>query len=70
VRIFLIFLKQRRQLGHIARPRHRRAHEATPHRDTRERDGSRVPFTEEQLTAMRGGQTAEEYRWKLFRGEG
>jgi hypothetical protein len=36
----------------------------------RERDGSRVPFTEEQLTAMRGGQTAEEYRWKLFRERG
>jgi hypothetical protein len=26
-----------------------------------------VPFTEEQLTAMRGGLTAEEYRWKLIR---
>ena len=23
-------------------------------------------FTGEQLTAMRGGLTAEEYRWKLF----
>ena len=31
----------------------------------RERGGTRVPFTEEQLTAMRGGLTAEEYRWKL-----
>jgi hypothetical protein len=28
---------------------------------------SGVPFTEEQLTAMRGGLTAEEYRWKLIR---
>ena len=32
----------------------------------RERGGVRVPFTEEQLTAMRGGLTAEEYRWKLI----
>jgi hypothetical protein len=28
---------------------------------------SGVPFTEEQLSAMRGGLTAEEYRWKLIR---
>ena len=33
----------------------------------RERGVVRVPFTEEQLTAMRGGLTAEEYRWKLIR---
>ena len=33
----------------------------------RENGGVRVPFTEEQLTAMRGGLTAEEYRWKLIR---
>ena len=33
----------------------------------RERGGVRVPFTEEQLTAVRGGLTAEEYRWKLIR---
>ena len=33
----------------------------------RERGGVRVPFTEEQLTAMRGGLTAEEYPWKLIR---
>jgi hypothetical protein len=26
-----------------------------------------VPFTEERLTEMRGGLTAEEYRWKLIR---
>ena len=26
-----------------------------------------VPFTEEQLSEMRGGLTAEEYRWKLIR---
>ena len=32
----------------------------------RERGGVRVPFTEEQLTTMRGGLTAEEYRWKLI----
>jgi hypothetical protein len=31
----------------------------------RERGGVRVPLTDEQLTAMRGGLTAEEYRWKL-----
>jgi hypothetical protein len=28
----------------------------------RERGGAKVPFTDEQLTAMRGGLTAEEYR--------
>jgi hypothetical protein len=33
----------------------------------RERGGGKVPFTEEQLTAMRGGLTAEEYRWNLIR---
>ena len=33
----------------------------------RERGGVRVPFTDEQLTAIRGGLTAEEYRWKLIR---
>ena len=32
-----------------------------------ERGGGKVPFTQEQLTAMRGGLTAEEYRWKLIR---
>ena len=30
----------------------------------RERRG--VPFTEEELTRMRGGMTAEEYRWHLI----
>ena len=29
----------------------------------RERGGGRVPYTEEQLTAMPGGLPAEEYRW-------
>ena len=33
----------------------------------RERGGGKVPFTEDELTAMRGGLTAEEYRWKLIR---
>jgi hypothetical protein len=33
----------------------------------RERGGSRVLFTEEQLSVLRGGLTAEEYRWKLIR---
>ena len=32
----------------------------------RERGGGKVPFTEEQLSEMRGGLTAEEYRWKLI----
>ena len=31
------------------------------------RGGGRVPFTEAELSAMRGGLTAEEYRWKLIR---
>jgi hypothetical protein len=26
-----------------------------------------IPFTDEELAAMRGGLTAEEYRWKLIR---
>ena len=33
----------------------------------RERGGAKVTFTEEQLTGIRGGLTAEEYRWKLTR---
>ncbi len=33
----------------------------------RERGGSKVPFTEEQLAAMRGGLTVEEHRLKLIR---
>lgn len=33
----------------------------------RQHDGGRVPFTEAELTAMRRGLTAEEYRWKLIR---
>ena len=32
-----------------------------------ERGGGKVPFTDGQLTAIRGGLTAEEYRWKLIR---
>ena len=32
-----------------------------------QRGGGRVPFTEAELTAMRGGLTAEEYRWKTIR---
>ena len=32
----------------------------------RERGGVRVPFTEEQMNDIRGGLTAEEYRWKLI----
>ena len=33
----------------------------------RQRGGGRVPFTEAELTAMRGGLTAEEYRRKFIR---
>ena len=33
----------------------------------RERGGTRVPFTEEELNSIRGGLTAEEYRGKLIR---
>ena len=33
----------------------------------RERGGGKVPFTEGQLNDIRGGLTAEEYRWKLIR---
>ena len=33
----------------------------------RERGGGKVPFTEEQLSEIRGGLTAEEYCWKLIR---
>jgi hypothetical protein len=28
---------------------------------------SKMPFTEDELSAMRGGRTAEEYRWRLIR---
>ena len=31
---------------------------------------SSVPYTEEQLNAIRGALTAEEYRWKLMCREG
>ena len=34
---------------------------------SRPRDGGKVPFTEAELAAMRGGLTAEEYRWKMIR---
>ena len=33
----------------------------------RERGGIRVAFTEEQLSVIRSGLTAEEFRWKLIR---
>jgi hypothetical protein len=33
----------------------------------RQRGGGRVPFTEAELTAIRGGLTAEEFRWKMIR---
>ena len=34
---------------------------------SQQRGGGRVPFTEAELTKMRGGLTAEEYRWKTIR---
>jgi hypothetical protein len=33
----------------------------------RQRGGGRVPLTEAEFTAMRGGLTAEQYRWKFIR---
>jgi hypothetical protein len=33
----------------------------------RQRGGGRVPFTEAELIALRGGLTAEEYRLKFIR---
>ena len=33
----------------------------------RERGGGKVPFTEEQLSVIRGGLTAEEYRAYIIR---
>jgi hypothetical protein len=47
--------------------RDRRPHDTTLHRDQARAPQRCVPLTEEQLTAMRGGLTAEEYRWKLIR---
>jgi hypothetical protein len=35
--------------------------------EPRERGGGKLPFIDEQLTAMRGRLTAEQYRWKLIR---
>ena len=35
--------------------------------DIREIRGAKMHFTDEQLIAMRGGLTAEEYRWKTLR---
>lgn len=32
-----------------------------------QRGGGKVPFTEEQLAVMRGGLSAEEFRWKAIR---
>jgi hypothetical protein len=33
----------------------------------RERGGGKVHYREEQLTAVRGGLTVEQYRWKTIR---
>ena len=49
------------------KPEHRRKVRATFIEIPRQRGGGRVPFTEAELTAMRGGLTVEEYRWKTIR---
>jgi hypothetical protein len=36
----------------------------------RERGGSKIHYTEEQLTVMRGGLSVEEYRLRLIRKRG
>ena len=36
----------------------------------RERGGGKVPFTEAELTAIRGELSDEEHRWKLIRSSG
>jgi hypothetical protein len=48
-------------------PEPRRKVRATFIEIPRQRGGGRVPFTEAEVTAMRGGLTAEEYRWKTIR---
>jgi hypothetical protein len=49
------------------KPEPRRKVRATFIEVPRQRGGGRVPVTEAELTAMRGGLTAEEYRWKTTR---
>ena len=49
------------------KPEPRRKVSATFIEVPRQRGGGSVPFTEAELTAMRGGLTAEEYRWKMIR---
>jgi len=49
------------------KPEPRRKVSATFIEIPRQRGGGRVPFTEAELTEMRGGLTAEEYRWKTIR---
>ncbi len=36
----------------------------------RKRGGGKVPFTEAELTAIRGGLSDEEHRWQLIRSSG
>jgi len=45
----------------------RRAYKATRFIEIPLERRSGVPFNEEELTRMRGGRTAEEYRWHLIR---
>ena len=47
-------------------PRHRCPHQATLHRDPA-REAEHRTIHRGELTEMRGGLTAEEYRWKLIK---
>ena len=49
------------------KPEPRRKLRATFIEIPRQRGGGRVPFTEAELTAMRGGLTVEQWRQKLIR---
>jgi len=51
---------------HSTCPRNSSPHQATLYWD-RAREAEDIPFTDEQLAAMRGGLTAEEYRWRLIK---
>ena len=55
------------EITHEPRTKLRRTNSRTFIAIPRERGGGRVLFTEEQLAAMRGGLTVEEYRWKTIR---
>ena len=46
--------------------RRTQAHKATRFIEIHRERHRGVPFTEEELTRMRGGMTAEQYRWHLI----